>query len=195
MHNFLENFIFMQLPWHRLVQKWLHIKTKSTCHMDQPWVSVAVYWTSVRTLFVLQNFCNRHKIWAHWWHCWFSPQSVKMPRISSADAATLASWDLTEALKNLVPDAPFAILNVTHLSDLWSFAEIFNIIPKEAKKLPKDIMDAVVGTKSPQTKQSTSVYLWHIGTEQEKSDKEHHIQWCSRHQNKTLEHLQGWIQE
>ena len=57
-----------------------------------------------------------------------------MPRISSADAATLAAQDLIESLQNLVPAAPFATLNYTYNKALRFLAEIFKTKPKNAKK-------------------------------------------------------------
>ena len=57
-----------------------------------------------------------------------------MPRISSADAATLEAQDLIESLQNLVPAAPFATLNYTYNKALRFLAEIFKTKPKNAKK-------------------------------------------------------------
>ena len=64
----------------------------------------------------------------------FFPQSVKMPRILSADAATLATSDLIEEFKNPVPAETLASLNDTHHSALQILVEIFNIIPKYIEK-------------------------------------------------------------
>ena len=59
---------------------------------------------------------------------------MRMSRVLSADAATLAARYLVEALKNLTPNKPFAKINDTHHTSLRSLAEIFNIIPKVAEK-------------------------------------------------------------
>ena len=53
-----------------------------------------------------------------------------MPRVSSANAATLAARYLVEALKQPTPNAPFATINDTHHTALRNLAEIFNVISK-----------------------------------------------------------------
>ena len=50
-----------------------------------------------------------------------------MPRVSSADAATLAAIYLVEALKH-----HFATINDTYHTALIKLEELFNIIPKVA---------------------------------------------------------------
>ena len=60
----------------------------------------------------------------------FPPQNVRMPRVLSTDAATLAEQDLVELLKKQIPKAPFATINDTHNAASRSLVESFNIIPK-----------------------------------------------------------------
>ena len=48
----------------------------------------------------------------------FYPQNMKMPRVASADAATLEAQYLVEALKHLTSNAPFATINETHHIEL-----------------------------------------------------------------------------
>ena len=64
----------------------------------------------------------------------FSPQNVKMPRLLSANATTLASRLLVETLNNTTPNAPFAKINDTNHAALRSLAELFNIISKSAEQ-------------------------------------------------------------
>ena len=72
------------------------------------------------------------------------PQNVRMPRVLSADADTLAAQDLVEALQKPTSNAPFETINNTHHAALINQAELFNIIPKAAEKnQPTDIMDGV----------------------------------------------------
>ena len=52
----------------------------------------------------------------------FLPQNVRMPRVSSADAATPAARYLVEALKSPTPNAPFATINETHHTALIKLA-------------------------------------------------------------------------
>ena len=59
---------------------------------------------------------------------------MKIPIVSSADAATLEARYLIETFKNMVTEAPFATLNDTHNVSLRSLADRFNIIQKDAKK-------------------------------------------------------------
>ena len=57
-----------------------------------------------------------------------------MPRVLSADTATLAAQNLVEVLQNPTPNAPFAKINDTHHTDLINLAEFSNIIPKVSGK-------------------------------------------------------------
>ena len=57
-----------------------------------------------------------------------------MPRVSSADAATLSAWDLVEALKHTMPKVHFATINDTHHTALRNIAELFNVIRKVAEQ-------------------------------------------------------------
>ena len=57
-----------------------------------------------------------------------------MPRVSSADAATLSAWDLVEALKHTMPKVHFATINDTHHTALRNLVELFNVIPKIEEK-------------------------------------------------------------
>ena len=59
---------------------------------------------------------------------------MKIPRISSTDASTLAARGLIKELKDPILDAPSATLNEKHHTELQSLEDIFNIIPKDAKK-------------------------------------------------------------
>ena len=61
------------------------------------------------------------------------PQNVRMPRVLSADADTLAAQDLVEALQKPTSNAPFETINDTHHAALISMVELFNIIPKSAE--------------------------------------------------------------
>ena len=65
----------------------------------------------------------------------FFSQSVKMPRIYCAYAATLSAQDLIESLQNNVLSATFAKLNSTNYSALLSLADIFNIIKKKNQQI------------------------------------------------------------
>ena len=62
-----------------------------------------------------------------------------MPRVSSANAATLAARDLIEALQKTAPNAPFVKINDTHNEALISLAELFNIIPKSGEQQSTNI--------------------------------------------------------
>ena len=78
----------------------------------------------------------------------FFPQNVNVPRVSSADAATLAARDLVEALKHPIPNTTFSTINDIHHTALINLAELFNIITKGAdKNKPTGIMDSVVRWK------------------------------------------------
>ena len=57
-----------------------------------------------------------------------------MPRVSSANAATLSEQDLAEALKQPMSNAPFSTINDTHHTALRNLAELFNFIPKVAEQ-------------------------------------------------------------
>ena len=57
-----------------------------------------------------------------------------MPRVSSADAATLAAQDLEEELKHSTPNATSATINDTHHTALRNLVELFNVIPKIEEK-------------------------------------------------------------
>ena len=56
-----------------------------------------------------------------------------MPRVSSADADTLAARFFVEVLQNPTPNSPFAIINDTHHAALRTLAELFNIITKSTE--------------------------------------------------------------
>ena len=53
-----------------------------------------------------------------------------MPIVLSANAATLSAQDLVGALKQPMPNAPFATIYDTHHTALRNLAELFNLIPK-----------------------------------------------------------------
>ena len=55
---------------------------------------------------------------------------MNIPRVSSANAATLAAQYLMEALKHPTPNAPFETINDTHHTALINLAKRINIIPK-----------------------------------------------------------------
>ena len=52
-----------------------------------------------------------------------------MPRVSSADAATLSARYLVEALKHPTTNTYFATINDANNTSLRNLAELFNIIP------------------------------------------------------------------
>ena len=54
---------------------------------------------------------------------------MKIPIVSSADAATLAALDLVEALQNPTPNTPFEKFNDKNHTALINLAEVLNIIP------------------------------------------------------------------
>ena len=58
------------------------------------------------------------------------PPKVKIPRVSSTDAATQVLRDLVEALKNPTPNAPLEEIHDTHHTALRHLAELFNIVTK-----------------------------------------------------------------
>ena len=60
----------------------------------------------------------------------FSPQNLRIPRVLSADAATLSAQYLVEALQNTTLNADFVKTNDTHHKEFRSIEELFNIIPK-----------------------------------------------------------------
>ena len=64
----------------------------------------------------------------------FPPQNVIIPRVSCSDTATLAAKDLLESLQEPTPNTLFAKINDTHHTVLRILSELFNIIPKAAKK-------------------------------------------------------------
>ena len=60
----------------------------------------------------------------------FFPQNMKMPRVSSDNAATIADRYLLEALKHPTTNTHFATINNTHHTALIYLVELFNVIPK-----------------------------------------------------------------
>ena len=82
---------------------------------------------------------------------------MRIPRVLSADAATLSARNLVESLLNPTPNAPFATIDDTHHAALRSLADLFNIIPKSAEQ------------------QSTKRHnVWH-GKRQEEAAKPDHV--------------------
>ena len=60
----------------------------------------------------------------------FFPQNVKIPRVSSTDAAKLAVQDLVETLKQPTPNVLLATINGTHDTAMINVVKLFNVIPK-----------------------------------------------------------------
>ena len=93
-----------------------------------------VYWSIIVTLYVLQSVCDRNKIRNNCLRRGISPQNVKIPRVSSANAATLAAQYLLEAFKNPTPNVLFVKINDTHHTALRNFADLLNMMPKEKEQ-------------------------------------------------------------
>ena len=73
-------------------------------------------------------------------------------------------------------DALFETLNDTHHAALRSLADLFNIIPKNAKtNQPEDIMDVVVGRNSFQLDQIQLVCHFHIDIAQNNNNTRHYL--------------------
>ena len=68
----------------------------------------------------------------------FFPHYVNMPRLSSVDRAIRAATELTHALRNPAPAAPFAKLSDVHNDALDQLATIFNstIAPNQTQAVP-----------------------------------------------------------
>ena len=64
----------------------------------------------------------------------FPPQNMRIQRVSSDDADTIAARDLVQALQNQTPNISFATINETHQTALRNFVELFNMITKVAEK-------------------------------------------------------------
>ena len=56
-----------------------------------------------------------------------------MPKTSSANAATQAAQDLTHALENLAPAAPFATLGTEQLNNFRQLADIFQMSTSQSR--------------------------------------------------------------
>jgi hypothetical protein len=73
----------------------------------------------------------------------FFPQSFKMPKTSTADAAIFAAKDLINALQNPAPATPFATLGSEQLTALRQLADIFdnavNNKPQSAQSPQKSV--------------------------------------------------------
>jgi len=87
----------------------------------------------------------------------FFPQHFSMPKMSSADAATIAAQDLTHALLNPAPAAPYAALNQAQQKALTDLAEIFRqVTPRQRpprvpapKTITQEISTTVPATTNP----------------------------------------------
>ena len=55
---------------------------------------------------------------------------LKMTRVPSADAATLAPQNLLKELQNPTPNTPLVTINDTHYTTIIILEELFNIIRK-----------------------------------------------------------------
>ena len=58
----------------------------------------------------------------------FSPETLTLPRMSSKDAASHATADLTHTLLNPTPNSPLKTLGDKKKSPLKQLAEIFNMV-------------------------------------------------------------------